>query len=62
MFLYIFLLSLFDPERLHILKHESSEADEHHYFVAWFTAFLCFLTYGTGSLITGYLLYYPKKE
>ncbi len=55
MYLYIFLLSLFDPDRLHILHYENEEADNHHYFVAWFTSFLCFIIYGTATSILGYL-------
>jgi hypothetical protein len=59
MYFYIFMLSVFDPDRLHILHHENEEEDSHYYFKAWFTSLLCFITYGTGASILGYLKYFP---
>ncbi len=61
-FFYIFLLALFDPDRLHIIHHEDKEEDEHLQFTAWMTAFLCFITYGTGASVLGYIKYYPKQN
>jgi hypothetical protein len=61
-FFYIFLLALLDPDRLHIIHHEDKEEDSHLQFTAWVTAFLCFMTYGTGAAILGYIKYYPKQD
>ncbi len=53
---YLFVLSVFDPERLHIVKHANAEEDQENYTKAWISAIVASLIY----LIIGAGLFYKR--
>ena len=55
--LYLTILCVFDPDRLHITKHISQEEDHEHYNTAWlsaFTAAIIYLAIGAGLFYKRY--------
>ncbi len=55
--LYLTILCVFDPDRLHITKHINHEEDHEHYNTAWlsaFTAAIIYLAIGAGLFYRRY--------
>ncbi len=53
---YLLVLTVFDPDRLHIIKHINADEDRTHYTTAWVSAFTASLIY----LVIGGGLFYRR--
>ena len=58
-YLYITLICIFSPDRLHILKHKKKEEDNSLYSTAWSTSATCAFLY---LLIAAGLLVYKFND
>ena len=61
-FLYITLICLLSPDRLHILTHENEHEDEERYSTAWSTAATSCFLYLLLGLILGFFKYSTQED